>query len=38
VNTHCDSNQADLIKHILINDIQLSSVFMILISFMKKED
>jgi hypothetical protein len=35
---HSGSNQAGLVKSVLVNDIPLSLVFMILISSMKIED
>jgi hypothetical protein len=37
-NAHSGSNQAGLVKSILVNEIPLSLVFMILISSMKIED
>jgi hypothetical protein len=37
-NAHSGSNQAGLVKYILVNDIPLSLVFMILISSMNIED
>jgi hypothetical protein len=37
-NAHSGSNQAGLVKYILVNDIPLSLVFMILISSVKIKD